>query len=126
MNVDPIAAMANRASFSQTLHMTLAAYAAPRLAVAGIHAALLLRQPQNRFHRAALTVALLVGAPAAILQPLAGDRSAKFVARHQPTKLAAMEGHYETSRAAPLVIGGWPDVEAREIRMGIEIPYALS
>ncbi len=126
VNIDPLAAMANPAAFSQTLHMTLAAYATTGFAVAGIHAALLLRQPQNRFHRAALTVALLVGAPAAILQPLSGDLSAKYVAWYQPAKLAAMESHFETAHGAPLVIGGWPDVEAGETRFGIEIPYALS
>src|SRR5687767_789705 len=125
-NIDPIAGMANPASFPQTLHMTLAAYSATGLAVAGTHAALLLRQPHNPFHRAALTVALLVGAPAAILQPISGDLSAKFVARYQPAKLAAMESHFETSRGAPLVIGGWPDVEAQETRFGIKIPRALS
>src|SRR2546426_12323408 len=36
VNVDPIAAMANAAAVSQTLHMTLAAYAATGFAVAGI------------------------------------------------------------------------------------------
>ncbi len=126
VNIDPIAGMANPAAFSQTLHMTLAAYASTGLAVAGIHAALLLKRPQNRFHRAALTVALLVGAPAAILQPLSGDLSAKYVAKYQPAKLAAMESHFETSRGAPLIIGGWPDVETSETRLGIRFPYALS
>ena len=124
--IDPLAAMANPAAFSQTLHMTLAAYAATGLAVAGIHAWLLLRSPHNRFHRAALSIGLLVGAPAAILQPLSGDLSAKRVARHQPAKLAALEGLFETRSAAPLVIGGWPDMEARQTRFGISVPYALS
>src|SRR5919107_2931897 len=45
VNIDPIAAMLNPASFPQTLHMTLAAFAATGLAVAGIHAFLLLRRP---------------------------------------------------------------------------------
>lgn len=124
--LDPLAAMANPAAFSQTLHMTLAAYATTGFAVAGIHAALLLRQPRHRFHRAALPVALLVGAPTAILQPLSGDLSARYVAKYQPAKLAAMEGHFATSRGAPLVIGGWPDVETAETRFGVEIPYGLS
>src|SRR6185312_15364989 len=54
VNVDPIAAMANAAAVSQTLHMTLASYAATGFAVAGIHAFLLLRDPANAFHRRAL------------------------------------------------------------------------
>ncbi len=61
VNVDPIAAMANAAAVSQTLHMTLAAYAATGFAVAGIHAFLLLKDPANAFHRRALEIALIVG-----------------------------------------------------------------
>jgi len=126
VDVDPIAAMMNPAAFPQVLHMTLAAYAATGLVVAGIHALPLLRQPRNAFHRRALSVALLIGAPAALLQPVSGDLSARFVAHWQPVKLAAMEGHFKTERGAPLRIGGWPDEAAGETRYAIEIPYGLS
>jgi len=44
--------------------MTLAAYASTGFVVAGIHSLLLLRDPANAFHRRAVAVALLVGAPA--------------------------------------------------------------
>ena len=80
-NVDPIAAMLNPMAFQQALHMILAAYAATGFAVAGIHAFLLLLDRQNAFHRRALGIALLVGGPAAVLQPLSGDLSARAVAR---------------------------------------------
>jgi cytochrome d ubiquinol oxidase subunit I len=126
VNVDPIAAMANTAAVSQTLHMTLAAYAATGFAVAGIHAFLLLKDPANAFHRRALEIALIVGAPAAVLQPISGDISARHLAVHQPVKLAAAEALFRTQAGAPLTLGGWPDVAARETRFGIEIPYALS
>jgi cytochrome d ubiquinol oxidase subunit I len=125
-DVDPLAAMANDAALSQTLHMTIAAYATTGLAVAGIHAWALRRDPMNGFHLKALRVALLVGAPAAILQPLSGDLAARHVARAQPAKFAAMEALFETQRGAPLTLGGWPDAEARETRFAIEIPRALS
>ena len=114
-DIDPIGAMLNPAAFPQALHMTLAAYAATGFAVAGIHAFLLLKDRTSAFHRHALTIGLLVGAPAAVLQPLAGDLAARHVARHQPTKLAAMEAVYETRAGAPLKIG-----------FGVEVPYALS
>jgi cytochrome d ubiquinol oxidase subunit I len=126
VDVRPFAAMANSAAFSQTLHMTLAAYAATGLGVAGVHAIMILRGNTATFHRYALAIALLVGAPAAILQPLSGDISARHVARVQPVKLAAMEAHFETQRGAPLQIGGWPDVERRETRWAIRIPNGLS
>src|SRR5260221_534143 len=126
VHVDPIAAMANAAAVSQTLHMTLAAYAATGFAVAGIHAFLLLKDPANAFHRRALGIALMVGAPAAVLQPISGDISARHIAAHQPVKLAAAEALFRTQASAPLTLGGWPDVAARETRFGVEVPYALS
>jgi cytochrome d ubiquinol oxidase subunit I len=126
VNVDPLAAMANPAALSQTIHMTLAAYAATGFAVAGIHAFFLLKDPANAFHRRALAIALVVGAPAALLQPLSGDFSARHVARHQPAKLAAMEALFVTRAGAPLSLGGWPDMEARETRFAVRIPYGLS
>ncbi len=125
-NVDPIAGLLNPMALQQTLHMTLAAYAATGFAVAGIHAFLLLFDRQNAFHRRALSIALLVGAPAAVLQPLSGDLSARAVAEYQPAKLAALESHFETGTRVPLVIGGWPDMEARETRYALKIPGGLS
>jgi cytochrome d ubiquinol oxidase subunit I len=125
-NVDPVAAMLNPAAFQQTLHMTLAAFAATGFAVAGIHAFLLLFDPLNAFHRRALSIALMLGAPAAVLQPISGDFSARSVARDQPVKLAATEAHFETMPGAPLILGGWPDMDAGTVRYAIKIPYGLS
>jgi cytochrome bd ubiquinol oxidase subunit I len=124
--IDPLAAMANGAALQQTLHMTLAAYATTGFAVAGIHAVMLLIDPMNGFHRRALAIALAVGAPAAVLQPLSGDLSARYLARAQPAKLAAAETLFETRTHAPLTVGGWPDVEQRTVRFGLEIPSGLS
>ena len=132
VDVDPLSAMTSPMALQQTLHMTVAAYAATGLAVAGVHALILLRRRgappgmPDAFHRGALRVALLVGAPAAILQPLTGDLSARAVARYQPAKLAAMEGQFRTERGAPLRVGGWPDERARETRWALEIPHGLS
>ena len=126
VDIDPIAAMLNPAAFGQTLHMTLAAYAATGFVVAGIHAFMLRRDPDNRFHKAALGIALVVGGVAAILQSFSGDLIAKSVAKTQPVKLAAFEGQFQTEKGAPLRIGGLPDEAARETRHAIEIPYGLS
>ena len=126
VHVDPIAALFNPAVVQQTLHMTIAAYCATGMAVAGIHAVLLLKHPGNRFHRAALTLALWVGVPAALLQPESGHFSAQWVAKRQPVKLAAMEGQFLTEVGAPLRIGGIPDERAFETRGALEVPYALS
>lgn len=125
-NVDPIEAVMNPSALGQTIHMVLAAYAAVGFVVAGIHALALLRDKQNLFHRRALAVALAVGGVAAVLQPLSGDILGQTLAKNQPVKLAAMEGHFKTEKGAPLNIGGWPDETAKTTRYAIKIPYALS
>jgi len=126
VDVHPYAAMASPAAFAETLHMTLAAYASLGMAVAGLHAFLLLRQPTNGFHKRALIVALMVGAPASVLQPISGDIAGRVVADTQPVKLAAMEGEFKTQARAPLRIGGIPDVRAHETRYALEVPGGLS
>lgn len=126
VEIDPIAAMMNPAAFGQTLHMTLAAYAATGFAVAGIHALLLLRNNRSGLHRHALELALLVGGIAAVLQPLSGDIVARVLAQTQPAKLAAMEGQFKTEQGAPLRLGGWPDEATQTTRYALEIPYGLS
>jgi len=126
VDIDPLAAMMNPAAFAQTLHMTLAAYAATGFVVAGIHAFMLRRDPRNQFHRRALAIALTVGGVAAFLQPLSGDILAKMVAQNLPVKLAAMEGQFATEKGAPVRIGGIPDESAGVTRYAIQIPYGLS
>jgi cytochrome d ubiquinol oxidase subunit I len=124
--VDPIAGMMNPSSLQQVIHMLLASYAATGLAVAGIHAAVLLKNRGVAFHKYALSIALMVGVPAAILQPLSGDLSARTVALVQPIKLAALEGQFDTEKGAPLRLGGIPDEAAAKTRYAVEIPYGLS
>ena len=125
-DIDPIAAMLNRASFHEALHMTLAALVATGFAVAGVHAFFLLRDRGNPFHRGALKIALAVAAVSAPLQIWSGDLSSRTVAELQPAKLAAMEAHYHTETGAPLLIGGIPDDERRTTDYAIHIPHGLS
>lgn len=126
VDIDPVAAMLNPAAGAQVLHMLLAAYMAVGFAVAGIHARWLLVDPRHALHRAAVTVALVVGCVPALLQPISGDIAAKVVARTQTAKFAAMEAHFETEPGAPLRIGGLPDVDARTTRYAIEVPGGAS
>ena len=125
-NIDPIAAILNPSGFVQAPHMILAAFAATGFAVAGIHAFLLLRQPGNFFHQAALKLALWVGCISALLQPLSGDLLAKTVAEFQPLKLAAFEAQVETQEGAPFRLGGIWNSETEDFDYVLEIPYVLS
>jgi cytochrome d ubiquinol oxidase subunit I len=123
---DPLQAMFSPSWRTQTVHVLLSSYEATAVAMAGIHATMLLRHPGSTLHRKALELALPVACLTAIAQPLSGDFSAKHVARHQPVKLAALEGHFHTGAAAPLRLGGWPDEVWRETPGAIELPGGLS
>ncbi len=126
VDIRPWEAMWNPMALTQCVHMVLAAFAALGFIVAAIHARALLKSPKNVFHLRAFSIALLVGGIAALLQPVSGDFSAKAVAKYQPVKLAAMEGHWETEKNAPLRIGGIPDSKTETTPYSIEFPYALS
>ena len=124
--IDPVAAMLNRASFHEVLHMTLAAFVATGFAVAAVHAFFLLRNRNSLFHRSALGLALAVACSSIPLQIASGDLSARAVGRLQPAKLAAMEAHYRTQKGAPLLIGGIPDDATGTTGYALTIPRGLS
>lgn len=126
VNVDPMAAMFNKAWFTQALHMCLAAFTATGFAVAGVHALMILRKQNVDFHYKAFKIAVTFATIGALLQPISGDISAKDVAERQPAKLAAMEALYDTQTPAPLLIGGIVDEKSKKVNYAIEIPGALS
>ena len=121
-----IAALFNKAWFTESLHMTIAAFVGTSFAVAGIHAWLYLKGKNQLLHGKAIKIAMIFGAVAALLQPISGDLSAQDVGQRQPAKLAAMEAHFETGPRAPLTIGGIVDEENKEVSMAIKIPGLLS
>ena len=126
MNINPIAAMFNPASLHETIHMVFAAFVTIGFFVAGVHGFFLLRHHNSDFHRKAFGIALAVACVSIPLQVVSGDIAARVVTRTQPAKLAAMEAHYETKTHAPLIVGGIPDSDNRQVRFAIEIPSGLS
>jgi cytochrome d ubiquinol oxidase subunit I len=126
LEVDPLRALANPAWLHQAIHGTLAAYTATGFAMAGIYALALLRGKAPVYAGKALLLTLAVGSFSLPLMLLSGDRSAAFLATHEPAKLAAAEALFVTQPGAPLIIGGWPDPETGTVRYGIELPGLLS
>ena len=96
---DPLAAMFSPGWAVEVGHVLLSSYLATAAAMAAVHALFLLRAPRSRFHRAALGIAMAFAVPAALLQPISGDFSARSVAVHQPAKLAALKGSSTPSAA---------------------------
>lgn len=125
-DVLPLRAFFNQAWPHQAVHGTLAAYVATSFAVAGYYAGALLKGRGIGEAKKALTLSLAVATFAAPLMLISGDWAADAVAEHQKAKLAAMEAHFKTSAAAPLVIGGWPDPATGTVSYAIRIPKLLS
>jgi cytochrome bd ubiquinol oxidase subunit I len=107
-------------------HMLTASGLTTAFAVAGLSAWRLLRAPGDRAALRAARTGLVVAAVLAPLQVVLGDLHGLNTLEHQPAKIAAMEGHWETRSGAPLVLLAIPDEAARENRFAIEIPRAGS
>ena len=125
-NVDPLATFRSPFWLHMAIHSSLSCYMAVGFAVAGVYAFGMLRGRREAYHRAGLSLAMVVATISAVLMPISGDFNSKMVAKYQPEKLAAMEALFETQAGAPLMLGGIPDAESGEVRYRIEIPYALS
>jgi cytochrome d ubiquinol oxidase subunit I len=69
------------------------------------------------------SMAMWMAACVAPLQIVAGDLHGLNTLEHQPTKVAAMEGHFEAEQqGAPLILFGWPDMDAAETKYALSIP----
>ncbi len=104
------------------VHMVMAAYLTTALVVGAVGAWHLLRDKGDAGARKMFAMAMGMILLVAPLQIFAGDMHGLNTLEHQPAKIAAMEGHYESQAGAPLVLFGIPDDEAEETRYAIEIP----
>lgn len=104
------------------VHMVLAAYLTTAFVVGAVGAWHLMRDSANRQARIMFSMAMWMAALVTPLQILAGDQQGLNTLEYQPAKIAAMEGHYETHKGAPLILFGIPDDEAETTHFAIEIP----
>jgi cytochrome d ubiquinol oxidase subunit I len=108
------------------VHMLLASGLTVAFLMAGISAWQLLRGKANASTPKALRLGLTLGAVLIPLQILAGDLHGLNTLKHQPAKVAAMEGLWETERGVPLLLFAMPDEATRSNRLEIGIPYGAS
>jgi cytochrome d ubiquinol oxidase subunit I len=107
-------------------HMVVAAYLTTAFTVGGIGAYYLWRKRHVKHARVMFGMAMLMAIFVAPLQPVIGDLHGLNTLEHQPAKVAAMEGLWETRQGAPLVLFGWPDQEEETTKYAIEIPKMSS
>lgn len=107
-------------------HMLLASGLTAAFVVAGISAYRWLRDDRGPAVMAALKTGVTLAAILIPIQIFVGDLHGLNTLQHQPQKVAAMEGVWETTAGAPLLLFAVPDQQARENKYEIGIPKLAS
>jgi len=104
------------------VHTVLAAFLTTAFAVGAVGGFHLLRDATNRQARIMFSMAMWMAALVTPVQIVAGDQQGLNSLEHQPAKIAAIEGHYDTTPTTPLILLGIPDDTAQETKYALEIP----
>ena len=107
-------------------HTVTAAYLTTAFVAAGVGAYYLSRDRNVKQARVMLGMAMIMAIFVAPIQLLLGDLHGLNTLEHQPMKVGAMEGIWETERGAALKLFGWPDQQQEITRYAIEIPKLSS
>lgn len=107
---------------SRFMHMVLAAYLTTAMVVGGASAFALLAKRAIDESRVAMRMAILMMAIVAPLQIVIGHESGMVAIEHQPAKVAAMEGWWETRSDQPTVLIGWPDETQERNHFELAVP----
>ncbi len=122
---DFMAVLFNPSSVHRLLHVLLGAWILGAFFVMSVAAWYVLKGRHLEFARRSFRIALVLGAASSVAMLVSGHFQANVVARTQPAKLAAFEGHFETGPAG-MYLFGWPDEEQRRVRYGLAAPGMLS
>ncbi|WP_271899273.1 cytochrome ubiquinol oxidase subunit I [Candidatus Phyllobacterium onerii] len=106
-------------------HMTVAAYLATALFVGASGAWHIMRGRSTPAIRAMFSMAMWMILIAAPIQVVIGDAHGLNTLKHQPAKIAAVEGHWQNTpgESIPLILFGIPDMTAETTRYALQIPY---
>ncbi len=109
------------------VHTVLAAYLTTAFAVGAVGAWHLLKDKANPGARKMFSMAMWMAAIVAPIQIYAGDMHGLNTLEHQPVKIMAMEGHYQSHPdGAPLILFGIPNSKEKRVDYAVEIPKASS
>ena len=107
-------------------HMMIASGLTAAFLMAGISALQLLRNPQFEAARRMLRLGVVVAAVLTPVQIFVGDLHGLNTLKHQPAKIAAIEGIWETGRNVPLLLFALPNNTERRNDYAVGIPGMAS
>ncbi len=123
---DWLAIIFNPSVFVRFPHMILASYLSVAFVVGATGAWHLLRDRGNQRAQTMFSMALWMAAIVAPAQIAMGDIHGLNTLEHQPAKIAAMEGSWESRNGAPLTLFGLPNMAEERTNYAIEIPHLSS
>jgi cytochrome bd ubiquinol oxidase subunit I len=115
----------NPSSMDRMMHVWIGAFLAGAFLVLSINAWYILKNRHLDIAKPGFKIALVVALIFSLAQLYTGSRSADGVAKYQPTKLAAMEGHYDSLASADMYMFGWVN-QHKQQAYGLKIPGGLS
>jgi cytochrome bd ubiquinol oxidase subunit I len=115
----------NPSSVDRITHVWLGALLSGAFLVLSVHAYYILKNRHVDISKKAFKITLVVATIFSLAQLFTGHRSADGVAKHQPAKLAAFEGHYDAHAPADMYIMGIVNDKEQKVT-GIKIPGGLS
>ncbi|MEQ4705357.1 cytochrome ubiquinol oxidase subunit I [Providencia huaxiensis] len=126
--VDWFAVIFNPSFPYRLLHMTTATFLAAAFFIGASAAWHLLKGNKSSAMKKMFSMSLWLILILAPVQALIGDAHGLNTLKHQPVKVAAMEGHWENKpgEATPLILFGIPNQEKEKTEFAIEIPYLAS
>ena len=107
-------------------HMLIASGLTVAFLLAGLSAYRWLKGDKGKAVQATLRTGLYVAAALIPLQIIVGDLHGLNTLHHQPAKIAAMEGIWETQKGAPAVLFAWPDKATQSNKFEVAIPKLAS
>jgi cytochrome d ubiquinol oxidase subunit I len=115
----------NPSSVQRLIHVWIAAFLAGIFLVLSVNAWYILKNKYLDIAKPSFKIALIAATVFSLLQLVAGHQSADVVYKHQPAKLAALEGHYDSMAPADMYLLGYVDNKNQKVT-GIKIPGGLS
>lgn len=115
----------NPSSMERLSHVIVGAFLSGAFLVLSVHAYYIYKGKFVEISKKGFKVALIFAAIASVTQLLLGSISAEGVAKNQPEKLAALEGHYDSLKTADMYLFGWVN-QAEQKVYGLSIPKGLT
>jgi cytochrome d ubiquinol oxidase subunit I len=124
--VDFWAMVFNPSSMIRLSHTIIGCWLAGAFLIISVGAYYAFKKRHLAFAKKTISIGLAIALISVTLQLITGDISSKVVAKHQPAKLASLEGVFKTEPEAPLYLFGIPNKKEQKINYSLSIPGLLS